>query len=238
METIKFFTFSKSVEKKTGALTGVIFSFCIGIGALIIEIISGAFLTLRMDIMPSLNQLSSLYYTSHWLTIQGNISIILMLAYAIIFVPYGVAAMFQLTCSYTYLEGGTLLRLKWRRGNIYHNVRRCLTAMDLSGKLPDGFSSNYKRTIAEFADVSYGIFKIQNEEYIKKLFTGETFARNIECIALENIEFIKQTKKKIIILADIEIKNKIKRKKLKIYNMFNDMDILTNICKGGVQNVN
>lgn len=64
---------------------------------------------------------------------------------------------------------------------------------------------------------------------------GSAVIRNITCFPLDNIEVLKKTNKKRVIMADTVVKNKPKRTKMKIYRMYRDKDTLCQLWESAIR---
>lgn len=234
------YTFSFEEERKSGVLTNAIFSFCLCIGALLCIIINWgitSFIISRKQITETY-QFSQIYFLEYWLPILYVIIMSLFILYMIFFLYYGTQAVLQLMTGYAGIENGSIIKMRWKSYRTPYTYESIIAAGLLTDLIPGRRFSDNNRFMARGFSIIKGISRMQNPKFIYELLNRESSHPNVECSLLKNIELVKKKKKYIIIRADVVYGDKLRRKKLLIYNMYKDMDDFIQICKGGGTYVN
>lgn len=224
------FTFDKKTEKKTGALTPFIFSVCLYLSTFLIALSAlglsvGTYLLSEMASIPiadgAVSDQSSVIFSLAGTTFVVGFLLIL---------TFGLSAIKQLLLAYA-LEDGRLIRMKWK----FRRVNPRLGSA-MAGEIAQHLNvdrSTARQAISGIYAIIDGFRVIHNPMVLAGHLDGSAANPNIINMPLENITVLRKTKKKLVIMADAWVKNQMKRKKLTIYCMYHDMDILCSLCEGG-----
>lgn len=228
------FTYSTMEERKSGALTNAIFSFCLGIGGILCTIINWGITSFLISPgrLPAKYPVSQIYFLDYWLPILYVIGMGLFILYIIFFGYYGAQALLQLLTCYVGLEDGTIIKMRWKSHGTPYTYKSIAAAHLLNNLIPGRSFINDSRLMTWSFFIIKGILLLQNPEFVNELIISESSHANVECSLLKNIELAKQKKKYLIIKADVTLGDKTKRKKLLIYHMYEDMDAFVQLCKG------
>lgn len=228
----KIFTYDKLTERKSGALTMMIFSFALLLSPLIFMSIVGIGLSLGSSLFAPHLPIADGYVTSQ-LTLLGWADLCIFIVAFPLFFTYTATGLNQLLCCYVIMDG-KFIRLKWsaRRDRI-RSTSLHLTAGSIA-KVTNKNRGDLYQTARGILAYLEGIDMMSKPEIAAEHLSGVGEKYPITLIEFDNIVFVKSSKKKLVFLADITKKDKVKRKKFTIYTMYCDMSQLENLCRGGV----
>lgn len=234
---LQLFTFDKETEKKTGVLTMPIFSACLLLFPMILMAIAGIGLDLGGYL---LSEMTSISISDGAIAEQMKIIYVcvkITFCFGLVLVyTYGVSALRHLLFAYAFLPDGHLIKLKWKftRG---HSMPGRGIAREIARHTTIDRATAHQAVGGIYAFFE-GIQIMHSPLVIVKHLEGSVVSENIISIPLDNVTVLKKTKKNLVIMADMLVKNKPKRKKLKIYWMYYDMGALCNLCERGGSFVN
>lgn len=227
------YTYDKETERKTGAFTMFIFAICLLLLPLFIMVFDGLGVSLAANFLKNADVP---VYAGLETESMGAVITFVIVTFVIsgpIIFAYPIAALKQLLVCYVELENGDLVKLRWqpkpsqyRKSYIFSNK-----ISEVLGH--EGLFEKWRTfdTVTRMYGARDAIKQIQNPQLIADYVEGRFEGYQIEDCLLGNIQLIKQTKKKIVIIADVMVKGKLKRKKQKIYCIYRNMDRLTSICE-------
>lgn len=233
--TVQIFTYDKETEERTGALTKMIFAGCFPL----LPILIGFFGFSGTSLLPFL--LSDMFpdqyvfyppYISTLLSIVVNLMLGLLVPTFFIMFIWILPAIYQLLRCYCVLEDGRLVMLEWRPRRRYC-TESFLVIAAMKTHLPDMDSSTTRRGVRAAFGLAYGMKRIQNKQWVLSYLTGEIESRQVAGYIVSNITVLKESKSRLVILADMDDGDKVKRRKLKIYRMYHQMEEIKTICEKG-----
>lgn len=234
---LRVFTFDKETEKSTGVLTMAIFTLCLALSPLIFVSIADVGLTL---VGYLIGEMTSIPISDG--AIQDQLEIVhvwlvLTTCAAVVLVPsYGAAGLRQLLYAYALSEDGQLIKMKWKLRRL-HTVQASVFARGFS-KASHTNRSTTRQALNGIYAYFDGLDMMHNPVVVANHLSGAAVNAQIISIPLDNVTLVKRTRKKLVILADIAVKDQLKRKKMTIYWMYNNMDTLCQICERGSPVVN
>lgn len=234
---LRVFTFDKETEKKAGTLTVSIFTMCLAVTPMIYLAIVGIGLSLGGYLLSGMASISIADGAiNDQLNIVNTCVSFIMCAAIILVIIYGVPALRHLLYAYAMLEDGRMIKLKWRLRRI-----RSMYASAIGRRVAKATKTSRSSTIEAINGI-YAFFEgvdmMRNPSVIMSHLDGSVVNKYIISMPLDNITVLKKTKKKLVIMADTLVKDKPKRKKLAIYWMYCDMDVLCQLCERGGSIVN
>lgn len=229
----KIFIFDSKTERQTGALTMAIFTICFMLFGLLIELFGsllvGISLTLVSKVIPIGGSLDLIP-----LTYLNKVVITLMIIIPIMAVYHLTPVMFQLLSCYVLLSDGSFVKLRWQpRGS--RRSQAYVLSRTVDQHIPSTNASQIYDTMKRLSGIVDGIAMMQEPQVIMDYINGNAAYHNyIITYPMNKIKLIKNTKKVIVVTADTLVKGKQKRKKFKIFRMYNDMELISSICEGGL----
>lgn len=227
----QIFTYDKKAERKSGAMTMLIFSACLYVTTMILAI---ADLVLFLGTYL-LSDMASVSIADGAVMDQSEIFVffigVTFVFGIILMVIFGIPALCQLLYAYALLPDGRLIKMKWKFRRVRH-AQASILARKIAEhtEISRDSARDAIRGLYAFLD---GLDTMHNPLAIAAHLDGSAINKNIISMPLDNVAVLKKTKKKLVIMADTLIKNKPKRKKIAIYCIYYDMDTLCRLCEGG-----
>lgn len=231
--SIQIFTFDKETERRTGALTKMIFAVCFSAFPILI----GIFGMLGASLLPSLlSDLDSFMFYDPYLIILVSIVSYLMIGVLtlsfIIMLFWSVPAIYQLLRCYCLLEDGRFVMLEWRPVQ-RHGSGSFIAISTMKTYFPNMNSTTTRRGIRAAFGLRYGIRRIQNRQWVQSFLSGEVQESLITGYIINNIKIVKESRSQLVIQADVHDGERVKRRKLRIYRMYHQMETIRSICERG-----
>lgn len=226
----RIFTYSEEAEKNSGALTMRTLSYCLGAAAPIFLSINMAGTSLFLHFAKNT---SHVYASDIWMKDTIPVTAVLVFIFFVLFIPYESAGLSQLLSAYAVMDGNRLVKLRFRGGSrVYHAVNHSLGMARAAGATAEFTRAGSRHIVAGAARGALGVRLMKNYDFVSQA-VEHCDENRLMFIPLKNIELLSDKKKYIQIEADMELKGKMRRKKIKIYKIYHDMDTLVSVCKGG-----
>lgn len=211
------YTYDKATERKTGAFTMFVFAICLLLSPLFIMVFDGLGVSLVAHFLKNADVPVYAGLETESMGAMITFMIVTLVISSPIIFAYPIAALKQLLVCYVELENGDLVKLRWQP-----KPSQYMKSYILSNKISDvlGQERLFEKwrtfdTVTRMFGTRDAIKRIQNPQLISDYVEGRFEGYQIEDYLLGNIQLIKQTKKKIVIMADVVVKGKLKRKKTK-----------------------
>lgn len=230
--SIQIFTYDKETERQTGALTKMIFAGCF----LIFPASIGIFGILGTSLLPALlSDMFSYVFYEPYLSILDSIVYFLMMGMVVLsfffMIVWIMPAVYQLLRCYCILGDGRLAMLEWKPRQRY-----CKGASIVSENIETHLnldSSATRRGVRSVFGILYGIEQIQNRQWVRSYLSGENEESQVAGYIISNIRILKENQSCLMIMADVNDGEQVKRRKLKIYRMYCQMEKISSICEKG-----
>lgn len=192
---------------------------------------------LGTSLLPSLLSDLDLYvfYDPYLIILVSIVCNLMMgvLALSFIFMFFwGVPAIYQLLRCYCILEDGRFAMLRWRPVQRYGSGS-VIVISTMKTYLPNMNSPTTRRGVREEFGLIYGIRKIQNRQWAQSFLSAELQESLVSRYIINNIKIVKESRSQLVIQADVHDGDGVKRRKLRIYRMYHQMETIRSICEKG-----
>lgn len=226
-------TFDKEMERRTGALTKMIFAGCF----FAFPVLAGIFGMLGASLLPSLlsDMFLNVFYEPYLSLLVSIVSCFMtgmaVLSFIFMFL-WIVPAIYQLLRCYCILEDGNLVMLEWRPGR-RRGAGAFIVISTMKVYFPNMDSSTMRRGLRASLGLIYGIKRIQDRQWVRSCLSGEIKESQVTGYIISNIRIVKENRSQLVIMADVNDGEQVKRRKLKIYRMYHQMEKISSVCERG-----
>lgn len=224
----KVFTFSREEEQRSGVLTMMVFSLCLIAAIIFILVINMIGTSLALSFFQ---EYSGAYAQEVWLDKLFPAVLILVMLFFALYIPYGGAGIAQLLTAYAVLDGDRLVKLRWSGRRTTLGVRSWLRMARQLGYFQN-MDMGSRHNAAAGVSAFIGIGMMANRDFVAWAVDSREESC-LFCTPMTNIQLHRKTKKYLLVEADMVIRGRHRRKKVKIYRMYQDMQQLELICEGG-----